>query len=71
MVCEESDLNETGAEGVHTKSGGTVYIIFGESCRCVLKEAKSLEGEARFLLLSIDSYYRLAIPVTPLTEDTC
>lgn len=64
-------LNETGAEGVHTKSGGTVYIICGESCCCVLKEAKSLEGETGFLLLSIDSYYCLAIPVTPLTEDTC
>lgn len=64
----ESDLNEAGAEGVHTEPGGTVHVIGGESLVRVLDKAESFEGEASFLLLSVDSHYRLAIPVTPGRE---
>ncbi len=65
MMCAQSDLNEVGAEGVDTKPGGTVDIICGETCCCILEKAKSLEGKAGFLLLSVDSHYCLTIPVTP------
>lgn len=61
----ESDLTEAGAEGVHTEPGGTVHIVGGESFFCAVDKAESFEGEAGDLLLSVDSHYCLAIPVTP------
>lgn len=61
----ESDLNEVGAEGADTEPGGTVYVVDGVSCVCAFDEAERLEGEAGFLLLSVDSNDCLTIPVTP------
>lgn len=60
----ESDLNEVGADGVHTEPGGTMYIVGGDRT-LVLEKAEGFKGEACFLLLSIDSYYCLAISVAP------
>lgn len=61
----KTDLIEAGAEGGHTKPGGTVHIVGGESRFYTVSEAESLKGEAGNLLLSIDNHYCLAILVTP------
>lgn len=66
LQCEaESDLNKVGADGVYTQPGGTVYVVGGDGRVLVLEKAESFKGEARFLHLSVDSYYCLAISVTP------
>lgn len=64
-VEAETDLNERRAVGVHTEPGGTVDIVGGQSCILTLDEAERLKGEARFLLLSVDSHYRLTVTITP------
>ena len=61
---EESDLSEAGAEGVYTEPGGTVDVVDGQRF-CALDKAESFEWKAGILLLSIGSYYSLAIQVTP------
>lgn len=64
IVVAEADLNKGGAEGGFTQPGGTVQIEGGHS-GVMLNKAKSLKGEASFLLQSVDHYHSLAIPVTP------
>lgn len=61
----ESDLSEARAVGAHAEPGGAVKVERGESSIQGLDEAEGFEGEASFLLLTVDSDYSLDIPVTP------
>lgn len=64
------DLVDSGAEGMHTEPGSTVHIVGGDHFFCTVNEAESLKGEAGGLLLSVDSYHRLDVPVTPGRDAT-